>query len=73
VENKMKKEIGLFAKIWFCTVLATALGVDCRAQAHPDSAKFVVDPNWPKPLPGKWVIGQVSGVCVDATGSRFHL
>src|SRR5580692_5844126 len=67
----MKKEIGLFAKIWFCTVLAIALGVDCRAQAHPDSPKFVVDPNWPKPLPGKWVIGQVSGVCVDAQDHVF--
>jgi DNA-binding beta-propeller fold protein YncE len=27
---------------------------------------FVVDPFWPKPLPGQWLIGQVAGVAVDA-------
>ena len=42
-----------------------------RAQAHAGGAKFVVDPNWPKPLPEKWVIGQVSGVCVDAQDHVF--
>ena len=28
--------------------------------------KFVVDPFWPKPLPNRWLLGQVSGVAVDA-------
>ena len=27
--------------------------------------RFVVDASWPKPLPGKWVIGQAAGVAVD--------
>jgi DNA-binding beta-propeller fold protein YncE len=27
---------------------------------------YVVDATWPKPLPGKWILGQVSGVAVDA-------
>jgi DNA-binding beta-propeller fold protein YncE len=28
--------------------------------------RFHVDTAWPKPLPNKWIIGQVSGVAVDA-------
>jgi DNA-binding beta-propeller fold protein YncE len=27
--------------------------------------KFTVDPFWPKPLPNRWLLGQVSGVAVD--------
>lgn len=26
---------------------------------------FNVDPSWPKPLPGDWLLGQVSGLAVD--------
>ena len=31
----------------------------------------MVDPDWPKPLPKNWVLGQVSGVCVDAQDNVF--
>jgi len=34
-----------------------------RAQGVP---KFEVDPSWPKPLPGRWVTGEMGGVCVDS-------
>src|ERR1700675_4595841 len=67
----MKKQMGHFAKISFCIGLVAALGIVCRAQAQASGTKFVVDPNWPKPLPRKWVIGQVSGVCVDAQDHVF--
>jgi len=67
----MKKGIVRFAKIWFCIGLVAALGIVGRARAQDRGAKFVVDPNWPKPLPEKWVIGQVSGVCVDAQDHVF--
>jgi DNA-binding beta-propeller fold protein YncE len=30
------------------------------------TSPFVVDPSWPKPLPGNWILGQVGGVCVDS-------
>ncbi len=33
------------------------------AQVQPG---FEVDPTWPKPLPEKWITGQLSGVCVDS-------
>jgi hypothetical protein len=32
--------------------------------------KYKVDPFWPKPLPDKWVTGEVAGTCLD---SRDHL
>jgi DNA-binding beta-propeller fold protein YncE len=28
---------------------------------------FRVDPNWPKPLPNNWILGQVSGIATDAS------
>jgi hypothetical protein len=43
----------------------------CRSRAQDGGAKFVVDPNWPKALPRKWVNPQVSGVCVDAQDHVF--
>lgn len=30
-----------------------------------DKPRFNVDPTWPKPLPNKWLLGQVAGVAVD--------
>src|SRR6185369_15003072 len=27
--------------------------------------QFKVDPFWPKPLPGNWILGQVAGIAVD--------
>lgn len=32
--------------------------------------KFEPDPCWPKPLPNNWMLGQVSGIFVDA---RDHI
>ena len=46
--------------------------VDLRARSEnrvPDGASapsFVIDPNWPKPLPNDWLIGQVGGLAVDS-------
>ncbi len=50
--------------------LALAVGfwnpVPNQASAdRPHVPKFVVDPFYPKPLPDKWVTGEVAGTCVD--------
>jgi DNA-binding beta-propeller fold protein YncE len=52
--------------------LIVALGVwtpfpeQAKADREGDRApKFRVDPRWPKPLPNKWLIGQVPGIAVD--------
>ena len=40
-----------------------------RVTAQPPAGglapKFLVDPFWPRPLPNRWLLGQVSGVAVD--------
>jgi DNA-binding beta-propeller fold protein YncE len=47
------------------------------AQAHVaiknslDPPKFEVDPSWPKPLPNRWVTGEVAGTCVDSQDHVF--
>jgi DNA-binding beta-propeller fold protein YncE len=68
---KMKKARSIFAGIGICCGLVATFMVVYRAQAQGGGPKFVVDPNWPKPLPEHWVIGQVSGVCVDQQDNVF--
>jgi hypothetical protein len=40
-------------------------------QQAVNAPKFEVDPFWPKPLPDRWVTGEVGGVCVDAQDHVF--
>src|SRR5215510_14097916 len=44
---------------------AGATALDYFAQARTDAPRFEVDPLWPT-LPKQWILGQVSGVAVDA-------
>jgi DNA-binding beta-propeller fold protein YncE len=43
-----------------------ALAVAWAGVACSDPLTFQVDPAWPKPLPNQWIMGQASGVAVDA-------
>ena len=36
-----------------------------EAGADREQRRFSVDPDWPKPLPNRWLVGQVAGVAVD--------
>ncbi|MGE0704229.1 MAG: hypothetical protein AB7P22_09890 [Vicinamibacterales bacterium] len=40
--------------------------VRAGAQAKPTAPIFEVDAAWPRELPNKWILGQVSGIAVDA-------
>ena len=40
--------------------------VSNRIEGAVNGPKYSVDPYWPKPLPNNWILGQVSGVAVDA-------
>lgn len=51
-------------------VLCPATGV---AAAQSRAPKYDVDPFWPKPLPNRWVVGEVGGVCIDAQDHVFIL
>jgi DNA-binding beta-propeller fold protein YncE len=52
------------------TVLAIAVGADLRVgpyvHAQTAPAQYEADLSWPKPLPNRWVLGGLGGVCVDA-------
>jgi len=41
------------------------------AQQAPGTPKFQLDPFWPKPLPDRWVTGDVGGTCVDSEDHVF--
>src|SRR5471032_753161 len=45
-------------------LLAACSGNPERPQAA-GVPQFKVDPFWPKPLPGNWMLGQVAGIAVD--------
>jgi hypothetical protein len=41
------------------------------ARAQAGVPKFEVDPSWPRPLPNRWVTGEMGGVCVDSHDHVF--
>ena len=63
-----------------CCVLALAAGSIGRAQRAPVQAVdangapiFKVDPFWPKPLPNRWGMQQVTGISVDQNDHIWFL
>lgn len=62
---------------WLIVALATLMGQLAWAQTDAastsqgnqrrggDGPEFRVDPDWPKPLPNQWLVGQVAGIAVD--------
>jgi len=51
-------------------ILALAVGAAAQRSGSRAVPKFEVDPFWPKPLPNKWMLGQIGGTFVD---SHDHL
>jgi DNA-binding beta-propeller fold protein YncE len=47
-------------------VIVAAGSSAAQRPTDPVAPKFAVDPSWPRPLPNRWKLGQVSGVAVDA-------
>jgi hypothetical protein len=56
-----------------CAVLSFAIAAFSPLPLHSQVAapKFEVDPYWPKPLPERWVTGEIGGLCVDAKDHVF--
>jgi NHL repeat-containing protein len=52
----------VFAIVFVCEVLKST----AHAQASQSVPKFELDPYWPKPLPNKWITGQIPGIAVDS-------
>src|SRR5262245_6075493 len=45
--------------------VSSALAVAQQAARADDVPRFEPQPFWPKPLPGNWILGQVSGIAID--------
>ncbi len=52
-------------------IIVFAICCPSRLLAQVAVPKFEVDPSWPKPLPDRWVTGEIGGVCVDAQDHVF--
>src|SRR5258708_6043371 len=46
-------------------VAAIAASPSVFAQSREGVPQFQVDAFWPKPLPNRWILGQVSGIATD--------
>lgn len=47
------------------------LNAQTGTEQTPASPRFTVDALWPKPLPNRWVTGEVGGTCVDSHDHIF--
>ncbi len=58
-----------FASVAIAGCLAGVHGLAQSGPAPSDRKPpaFHIDASWPKPLPNKWIIGQVSGISVDSS------
>ena len=59
------------ALAWGALSLAIAAISPAPLLAQAGVPKFEVDPSWPKPLPNRWVTGEIGGLCVDAKDHVF--
>ncbi len=55
-------------RVAICAASAIAAGMLCppSSWAQGGAPRYEADLNWPKPLPDRWVLGGLGGVCVDA-------
>jgi hypothetical protein len=68
--------LNLKNKAAICAGLVISLGALGAFCPHPSAAQtnvphYEVDPYWPKPLPDRWVTGEMGGVCVDSQDHVF--
>src|SRR5262249_21964385 len=63
----MNRAIRSFVIVWGM-VFTTAIGPGGPAslRAQTGAAQYEADLSWPKPLPNRWALGGLGGVCVDA-------
>jgi hypothetical protein len=65
----MTLPIRRFAHVLSALFVAVVAGACAAPVAGTDGAgppRYSVDATWPKPLPNRWILGQVSGVATDA-------
>ena len=71
----MKRRAQFLFSVGTCAAVLIAAGVlrPPALQAQSGVPRYEVDLSWPKPLPDRWVLGGLGGVCVDAQDHVFIL
>jgi hypothetical protein len=67
-----RRDLASFASLVLagCVVVQQGMAQTGASAARVSPPAFHVDASWPKPLPNEWIVGQVSGIAVDA---RDHI
>ena len=74
--TKWRPTTAVSAVLSLLCAISLALPDSAQAQSGPqlgDTLRFRLDPFWPKPLPDKWLLVDVTGVCVDPHDHVFIL
>src|SRR5438034_8542340 len=62
----MKRNLlDLLIRAGMLAIVAAIVGAP-SVQAQTGAPRYEADLSWPKPLPDRWVLGGLGGVCVDA-------
>jgi streptogramin lyase len=77
-QRKMKTNLrdffGLVVSALILTIAAAAVSIlPAQGQKTKATPHYEADPFWPKPLPNRWVLGGLGGICVDAQDHVFIL
>ncbi len=62
---ELSRAVLAFLACLILLAVASAVSVTAQRLADGQAPRFTVDPFWPKPLPNRWLLGQVAGVAVD--------
>jgi DNA-binding beta-propeller fold protein YncE len=69
----MKRRLFNARAVALLAIAAVTLGAHAAATQTRTPPRYEADVNWPKPLPNRWVLGGLGGLCVDAQGHVFIL
>jgi len=71
VGSKHKRTCCMLAFACAGLAFGSAIFIPAPLLAQTGIPKFEVDPYWPKPLPNRWVTGEIGGLCVDSKDHVF--
>jgi DNA-binding beta-propeller fold protein YncE len=69
----MKRSLFHACVVAALTLAAAIVGAHVADAQTRTAPRYEADVNWPKPLPDRWVLGGLGGVCVDAQNHVFIL
>lgn len=74
MKTNLRDFLGLVVSAVILTIAAAAVSVmPAEGQKAKAALHYEADLFWPKPLPNRWVLGGLGGVCVDAQDHVFIL